>query len=121
MRAALDREGQNFLTYVESVAREKGHPHHPHLTEEGENNDNNNNKHWVEFDSLFEMADQKRAVVAQAFYHVLSLATKNVLRVRQDGQGGNEPFGAIHLGVDVSMVGIGDGGESGVEEGMEMD
>lgn len=120
MRTALDREGQNFLGYVESVAREKGH-----RTADGQNShsDNNDKKHWVEFDSLFEMEDRKRAVVAQAFYHVLSLATKNVVRVRQDGQGGTEAFGTIHVGVDISMTGIGDeGGEDGVEEeGMDMD
>jgi len=110
MRTALDREGQNFLSYVESVAREKG-----------EKENSNNNKHWVEFESLFEIEDQKRAVVAQAFHHVLSLATKNVIRVRQEGQGGNVAFGTIHLGVDISMMGVGDDAEGGVEEGMEME
>ncbi|KAK4042507.1 hypothetical protein C8A01DRAFT_13924 [Parachaetomium inaequale] len=103
MRTALDREGRNFLDYVESVARDKGVPSTDD-GEQGNNNSNTNKKQWVEFQALFEAEDQKRAVVAQAFYHVLSLATKNVLRVRQDGQGGNVAFGTIRLGVEVSQA-----------------
>jgi meiotic recombination protein REC8 len=95
MRTALDREGQNFLSYMESVARAKGHT----------SDQASDSKHWVEFESLFEVEDQKRAVVAQAFYHVLSLATKNVIKVKQDGQGGNQPFGVIRLVVGVPAEG----------------
>jgi meiotic recombination protein REC8 len=98
MRTALDREGRNFLDYVESVARDKGVP-----SSSSDQQDNKNRQQWVEFQALFEPEDQKRAVVAQAFYHVLSLATKNVLRVRQDGQGGNVAFGTIRLGVELSQ------------------
>jgi meiotic recombination protein REC8 len=101
MRHALDREGQNFLGYVESIAREKGYP---------DGDENSNGRWWVEFEELFQPEDQKRAVVAQAFHHVLLLATKNVIKVKQDGQGGHEPFGAIHLGVE----GLGDT-ETGAE------
>ncbi len=117
MRSALDREGRNFLTYVESVARDKGHASpspSPSLVTSPKNNNNNSHSHskdvvpkeerrkWIEFDALFTEQDQKRAVVAQAFYHVLSLASKSVLKVRQEGQGGREAFGAIRLGVEVS-------------------
>jgi meiotic recombination protein REC8 len=112
MRTALDREGRNFLDYVESVARDKGVPDE----EEASNNSSsgrggghahagNNARQWVEFGTLFEVEDQKRAVVAQAFYHVLSLATKNVIKIKQDGQGGFEPFGTIRLGVEMAAVG----------------
>ncbi|KAL2131619.1 hypothetical protein VTI74DRAFT_4803 [Chaetomium olivicolor] len=100
MRAALDREGRNFLGYVESVARERGS-----ASSRDDNNSSSSSGSrywWVEFAALFEVEDQKRAVVAQAFYHVLSLATKNVIRVKQDGQGGTEPFGAIRLGVEIT-------------------
>jgi meiotic recombination protein REC8 len=111
MRTALDREGRNFLDYVESVARDKGVPDE----EEADNNSSsgrgrghthtgNDRRQWVEFGTLFEVEDQKRAVVAQAFYHVLSLATKNVIKVKQDGQGGFEPFGTIRLGVEMTAV-----------------
>ncbi|KAK4151324.1 hypothetical protein C8A00DRAFT_45445 [Chaetomidium leptoderma] len=103
MRAALDREGQSFLGYVETVAREKGYYDDDATTT---TNNSNNNRQWVDFSALFEAEDQKRAVVAQAFYHVLSLATKNVIRVKQDGQGGNEAFGAIRLGVELSPAAV---------------
>ncbi|KAK3310883.1 uncharacterized protein B0T15DRAFT_564669 [Chaetomium strumarium] len=98
MRHALDREGRNFLGYVESIAREKGYP--------DIDDENSNGRWWVEFDKLFQPEDQKRAVVAQAFYHVLSLATKNVIKVEQNGQGGHEPFGTIHLGEMEGMEGM---------------
>jgi meiotic recombination protein REC8 len=62
----------------------------------------------VEFTSLLQAEDQKRAVVAQAFYHVLSLVTKNVIKVQQDGQGGIEPFGVIRLGVELSSLAVGE-------------
>ncbi|KAL2150321.1 hypothetical protein VTH82DRAFT_7997 [Thermothelomyces myriococcoides] len=93
MRAALDREGRNFLAYVEAAAREKGSA--------DDSDDDDNSKRWLLFEALFEAEDRKRSVVAQAFYHVLSLATKNVIQVRQDGQGGNAAFGPIRLGVEV--------------------
>jgi meiotic recombination protein REC8 len=113
MRTALDREGRNFLDFVESVARKEGHPI-------SDDDHNNNNKHWVEFTSLLQAEDQKRAVVAQAFYHVLSLATKNVIKVQQDGQGGIEPFGVIRLGVELSSLAVGedegDGGDVEMSE-----
>jgi meiotic recombination protein REC8 len=102
MRTALDREGRNFLDFVESVARKEGHP-----ISDNDTNDNNN-RHWVEFTSLLQAEDQKRAVVAQAFHHVLSLATKNVIKVKQDGQGGIEPFGVIRLGVELSSLAVGE-------------
>ncbi|KAH6630460.1 hypothetical protein B0J18DRAFT_448644 [Chaetomium sp. MPI-SDFR-AT-0129] len=119
MHTALDREGRNFLDYVATVARDKGAPTSPSSRTNNNNkndnkndNTNTNTKQWtVPFEALFEGEDCKKAVVAQAFYHVLSLATKNVLRVRQEGQGGLVPYGRIHLGVDVvdGSLGGGDG------------
>ncbi|KAL1840844.1 hypothetical protein VTJ49DRAFT_7687 [Mycothermus thermophilus] len=102
MRAALDREGRNFLDYVQSVAEEKGYDHHPDPTYRTNQpgNTTTTTMRWVDFDTLFGAEDQKRAIVAQAFYHVLSLATKNVIRVAQDGQGTIQPFGTIRLGVE---------------------
>ncbi|KAL2259141.1 hypothetical protein VTK26DRAFT_7313 [Humicola hyalothermophila] len=97
MLSALDREGSNFLAYLSAAAQAKG----AHLDDGDDGEAGRNRYFWVEFASLFEPEDQKPAIVAQAFYHVLSLATKKVVRVRQDGQGGHEPFGAIHVGVEV--------------------
>ncbi|KAL2117893.1 hypothetical protein VTJ04DRAFT_7553 [Mycothermus thermophilus] len=108
MRAALDREGHNFADYVATVALEKGYDNLPNqeTSQSASGTDIGAGEQaqqlrWVNFDALFEPEDQTRAVVAQAFYHVLSLATKNVLRVRQDGQGTMKPFGTIRLGVEV--------------------
>ncbi|KAK0701100.1 Rec8 like protein-domain-containing protein, partial [Lasiosphaeris hirsuta] len=88
MRDALDREGSNFLNFMERVAEEKG-----------EMREDDGDRQWVKFDELFERSDQKRVVVAQAFYHVLSLATKNVIKVKQEGQN-SRPFGTIHIGIE---------------------
>ncbi|KAK0655817.1 Rec8 like protein-domain-containing protein [Cercophora newfieldiana] len=85
MEQALGREGTNFLTFVQTTADKKGT-----LRADG--------KKWVGFDDLFEPQDQTRAVVTQAFYHTLSLATRNVIKVEQDGQN-RYAFGAIRLGV----------------------
>ncbi|KAK3901182.1 hypothetical protein C8A05DRAFT_35139 [Staphylotrichum tortipilum] len=108
MRTALDREGQNFLSFLESVARNDNHNHTP----DENDNDANHTRKWIDFSTLFEPQDQKRAVIVQAFYHVLSLATKAVIKVTQEGQGGTKAFGAIRLGVEISD-------EVGFEDGME--
>ncbi|KAL2023594.1 hypothetical protein VTK56DRAFT_2202 [Thermocarpiscus australiensis] len=107
MRDALDLEGRNFLGFVEAVARERGYCYPSDDDEEEEQEEEEaqrrrrRRQHWVDFEELFEAGDKKRGVVAQAFYHVLSLATKNVIGVRQDGQEENRPFGTIRLGVEV--------------------
>lgn len=88
MRQALDREGRNFLGFVEGFAALRG-----------EGDEHRANLRWVEFDGLFEKHDKTQAVVAQAFLHVLALATKGQVRVKQEGLEENEPFGKIRLGV----------------------
>ncbi|KAL2269030.1 hypothetical protein VTJ83DRAFT_3876 [Remersonia thermophila] len=105
MQAALDREGRNFLSYVLSVAEEKGYHRHPGPARRANPPDNETTAaRWVDFDMLFGAEDQSRAIVAQAFYHVLSLATKNVIRVAQDGQGTAQPHGTIRIGVSGTLV-----------------
>lgn len=88
MRDALDREGRNFLGFVENVAADRG-----------EDDEHDEDRRWVEFDGLFEPQDRTRAVVAQAFLHVLTLATKGQIKVKQDAQEKNIPFGEIRVGV----------------------
>lgn len=88
MRNALDREGRNFLGYVERVAVDRGDQD---AVEE--------NRRWVEFDSLFEEQDQTKPVVAQAFLHVLTLATKGQIKVKQEGIKEKVPYGTIRVGV----------------------
>ncbi|KAG8167573.1 hypothetical protein KVR01_003262 [Diaporthe batatas] len=88
MRNALDREGRNFLGFVERVAFERG-----------EQDRGNENRRWVDFDSLFEEQDLTRPVAAQAFLHVLALATKGQITVKQEGIEEKIAYGNIHVGV----------------------
>ncbi|KAI3391337.1 hypothetical protein diail_7509, partial [Diaporthe ilicicola] len=88
MRNALDREGRNFLGFVERVAVERG-----------EQDPVEENCRWVEFDSLFEERDQTKPVVAQAFLHVLTLATKGQIKVTQEGIKEKVAYGEIRVGV----------------------
>lgn len=91
MREALDREGRNFLGFVEGVAVQRG-----------EADEGSTNLQWVEFDGLFEKRDRTKSVVAQAFLHVLTLATKGQVKVKQQGLDKNEPFGEIRVGVTIA-------------------
>ncbi|KAJ4386452.1 R8 protein [Gnomoniopsis smithogilvyi] len=88
VREALDRDGRNFLGFVENVAVQRG-----------EDDKRSASLRWVEFDGLFEDPDKTKAVVAQAFLHVLTLATKGQVKVKQAGLKENEPFGEIHVGI----------------------
>lgn len=87
---ALDREGRNFLGFVERVAAERG-----------EEDAEDAGRRWVYFDGLFEEQDKTKAVVTQAFLHVLTLATKNQIKVTQERLGGNKIGGEIRVGVAV--------------------
>ncbi|RDA89201.1 hypothetical protein CP532_0508 [Ophiocordyceps camponoti-leonardi (nom. inval.)] len=82
--AGLDQASQAFLAYGsgKAVVRDGG----------------DDGRRWVDFDDLAGPGTQTRAVAAQAFLHVLSLATKGVVAVQQDGADRDEPFGAIHVG-----------------------
>lgn len=92
IQEASDLESRNFLGFVERVAGEKGAIRA---------DDEHDQRLWVSFNDLFEPADNKKAVVTQAFCNVLSLATRNKIRVEQEGE--NEtPFGTIRLGVVIS-------------------
>ncbi|KAK7734697.1 R8 protein [Cytospora paraplurivora] len=90
MHDALDREGRNFLGFVERVAADRG-----------DDDEIEENRRWVTFDGLFEPQDRTKLVVAQAFLHVLTLATKGQIMVEQDGSKEKIPFGEIHVGVTV--------------------
>ena len=105
MRTALSGGGQSFLSHLSSIAQKEG---------QGSHGDDDSGRQWIKFDSLFEYENRERATVVQAFYQVLSLATRNVLKVKQDGQGGTKPFGAIRLGLDVSAAAASDDGVGGV-------
>lgn len=106
MRNALDREGRNFLGFVERVAKERG-----------EQDEEEENRRWVEFDSLFEEQDQTKPVAAQAFLHVLTLATKGQIKVEQEGIKQKVAYGEIRIGVtDPTVVQPEDAQEEDAQE-----
>lgn len=94
VRDILAQEAGNFFEYVVNTISEKagdelGISELDTAIAEREN--------VVTFEQLFEPASNSRIVAAQAFYHVLSLATKNRVFVEQDGD--MEPFGSIRIGI----------------------
>ncbi|KAK6085348.1 hypothetical protein SCUP234_02896 [Seiridium cupressi] len=89
-REALDREGNNFLGYIDQTVRENGERRHDEDFEQ--------QRKWISFDDVFVLSTTDRATAAQAFYHVLTLVTKGQMVVEQDGEG-KVPFGGIHVGL----------------------
>lgn len=120
MREALDREGRNFLGFVEGVALQRG-----------DKDEQRENLRWVEFNALFEDQDKTKTVVAQAFLHVLTLATKGQIKVKQEGLDKLEPFGEIRIGAMAAVqeeyisaeeeLSKEDAGENDEMEGIEME
>ncbi|KAK3956292.1 Rec8 like protein-domain-containing protein [Pseudoneurospora amorphoporcata] len=106
MRDALDRDGRNFLTYVNMVAKTRGETRSlgggTPSQAVGDGDGNRRLRQWVAFDELLdEPRDRTRQVATQAFYNVLVLATKNAIKVEQDMED-FQPFGEIRVGVEVS-------------------
>lgn len=89
MQKALDRGDRSFLGFTEEVARDKGETR-PDGTR------------WVEFDELVNPETATRAEAVRAFFQVLSLATKDAIKVEQDE--GVEPHGAIRVAVKNSAA-----------------
>ncbi|KAI0172753.1 Rec8 like protein-domain-containing protein [Hypoxylon sp. FL1284] len=87
---ALDVEGQNFLSFMETAARDIG--------ERRLDEDYDVNRRWVAFDDMFEPHGTPRATAAQAFYQTLCRVTKGDMEVMQDGDP-TENFGAIWVGI----------------------
>ena len=92
LRAMLDLEGRNFLSFVESAVQEHG--------ERREDDDVKKRRKWVAFDDLFLPRETPRATAAHAFYHSLCLATKDQMYLEQDGAVG-AMYGGIWLGLKV--------------------
>ncbi|KAJ3496606.1 hypothetical protein NLG97_g2528 [Lecanicillium saksenae] len=63
-------------------------------------------RRWIDFEHIANPLKHDSSIAAQAFLHILSLATRGVVSVRQDNnEHGTEPFGAIHVGIDLSPGG----------------
>ena len=85
-RKALDHESFNFLSYVQTYVEEKQN------SSGKAQGVATGNEHVVMFEDLIPPGTQSVMVAAQAFLHVLSLATKGALGVTQEEQefGGTE-------------------------------
>ncbi|KAK2038211.1 hypothetical protein LZ31DRAFT_579666 [Colletotrichum somersetense] len=92
MRSTLDTASENFLQWAEEKVKKTGQVNE---------RDDKENRRWVEFENLIEPAKQNHVVAAQAFHHVLSLATKNVISVEQQVNN-MQPFGPIRIGLDMT-------------------
>ncbi|PHH75973.1 hypothetical protein CDD80_1904 [Ophiocordyceps camponoti-rufipedis] len=82
---SLDHATQAFLTYATKQAA-------------GQGSRIRDGRRWLEFDDIAGPQTHGRSVAAQAFLHVLSLATKGVVRVEQEGVERGEAFGVIRVG-----------------------
>lgn len=89
----LDVTSQDFLGYVTEQAAKTGVVY----------GRDKKHRRWIEFKELAEPFTHPRVVAAQAFLHVLSLASKNVISVHQEGAANMQPFGAIHIGINASV------------------
>ncbi|TWU75142.1 hypothetical protein ED733_003269 [Metarhizium rileyi] len=86
----LDTSSQRFLTYAAGQAILDG------VDAQG--------KRWIDFSHLASPERHDRAIAAQAFLHVLSLATKNVISVEQDGIDDKQPFGTLRVGLPAQLL-----------------
>ena len=89
--AALDSESRNFLDFLDAQIQAQA----PTVAAEGEEA-GETPKPTATFEGLLPPGEHTRVVAAQAFLHVLSLASKNLVKVKQE-----EDFGDIELSIAV--------------------
>ncbi|KAI1456769.1 hypothetical protein F4805DRAFT_467797 [Annulohypoxylon moriforme] len=92
----LDIEGKNFLSFMHSTIRENG--------ERRLDEDFDIDRRWIAFEDVFVPRDTNRMTAAQAFFHVLALATKGRVDVLQDVVP-EVVFGGVWVGVKMGDVG----------------
>ncbi|QSZ34853.1 hypothetical protein DSL72_007712 [Monilinia vaccinii-corymbosi] len=103
VRDVMDTESENFLAFVRlSIAARYGEDAQLGGEEEEEEEEEEDDRK-VGFEQLFAPAANSGVVAAQAFLHVLTLATRGKIWVRQDegvglGRGGTGLGGGIWLG-----------------------
>lgn len=82
-RAALDRESDNFLSFIQDGIEAKQDVEEDAMT--------------VTFEELLPSDTTSKMVAAQGLFHVLALGTKDLIRARQD-----QSFDEIHIGLLVA-------------------
>lgn len=115
VRDALDRESLNFLAYIKEKLAERRFDDDDEDELAGPAGPG-----YVVFQTLFPPEQNSKMVAAQAFHHVLSLATKNLLGVQQMGG-----LGEIRLAVkdgeeDILEADVGEGDDEVDEEEEEL-
>ena len=86
----LNSDGQEFLAYLIAQAVEKG------------TKDHDEQHRTIDFEQLATPGVHSRVVAAQAFLIVLGLASKDIVKVEQQGVKNMRPFGKISLNVPVT-------------------
>lgn len=81
VRSTLNQEAGNFLAFVEAQISEIAAPEDD---QEDELSGQGQPKASVAFEQLLPPQQNTKIVAAQALYHVLALATKSLLNVKQD-------------------------------------
>ncbi|KAJ2906033.1 putative sister chromatid cohesion protein [Zalerion maritima] len=94
MKAALGREGLSFLNFLEELARVHGERRKG--DEEGH--------FWIQLEDILQAPDNTRAVAAPAFLHVLTLKSKDVIKVEQEGEDQMQPFSKIFIGIKLDSL-----------------
>ena len=94
MRAALDTESINFLEFVRTEISTNA----ARIADEEAGQDELSASNSVLFEELLPPVQNSKTVAAQALLHVLALATKGMLSVKQE-----EDFGPIEMGVVAAL------------------
>ena len=89
MAAAADREWIDFLDRLEDIARVKG----------VHREDDDEELFWINFDDVVQPGVSTKADAVSAFLNVLTLKSKGLIEVEQEGQETMTPFGPIRIGV----------------------
>ena len=95
MRATLNQEANNFLEFVK--AEVTALPAHA-SDDEDELSSDVLSKSSVSFERLLPPTKHSKIVAAQAMHHLLALATKSLIIVRQDS-----PYGSIDLSLPAGV------------------
>lgn len=95
MRATLNQEANNFLEFVK--AEVTALPAHA-SDDEDELSGDGVSKSYVSFERLLPPTKHSKIVAAQAMHHLLALATKSLITVRQDS-----PYGSIELSLPAGV------------------
>ena len=108
LKATLDQESTNFLAFVQAeinatataaaAAGEEGEDSANELAAAADEPDLSTNS-VVVFQNMLPPTQHTKIVAAQAFHHVLVLATKGLVSVNQ-----NVGFGPIHLGIIAAVA-----------------